>query len=154
MGNILTVRRALYFSIAVLLYGTLGVAAALVHKWRISGTIEFWRSYGNGTLIGIPERFSTVTRYHIGPSITVLVWAVVSSLYLIGLCVSVSPGRDGSDRCSYLAPVSPSLKLEIGTLGALLVQGVISLGYLTTYWRVFDYPPNKHGVWVNEGQRE
>ncbi|WOO76466.1 uncharacterized protein LOC62_01G000087 [Vanrija pseudolonga] len=68
--GVLAARRALYVAIAVLLYGTLGVAAAALHLWR----------FGWGEAIFVWER------------VAVVVWPVASSLYLIGFYFSpVSP---------------------------------------------------------------
>ncbi|KAL1413754.1 hypothetical protein Q8F55_001536 [Vanrija albida] len=137
---ILPLRRALYFAAALVLFATLGVAAALVHKWRIGGSIWLWVGQattpspnpadGYRILPIFPiapsgpsgSRPRMQIKYHLGPSITVLVWTAISSLYLIGF---------------YFAPVSPPLFLETLALCALVFEGVVSMGYLTSYWPVF-----------------
>lgn len=108
--GILAARRALYVALAILLYGTIGTAAAAIHVWR----------HGYGEEIFVWER------------VAALVWPVVASVYLIGLYVAAHQAQQLT-LASYLSPVSPRLWAEIRALRALFLSGVFCLGYYTRY---------------------
>lgn len=56
--------------------------------------------------------------------------------------------RAHTRACSYFAPVSPILQLEVIALAALALQGLVSMGYLTSYIDVFVGPTRVHNVEV------